>query len=245
MVIYPAIDIYEGKAVRLERGDYSKMTVYNDNPVAVARGFKKAGAIVIHVVDLEGARDGEPKNFEIIKRISEETGLFIQVGGGIRSEETIKQYLGAGIRRVVLGTAAVGAPGFMEKMVDTYESAIAIGVDIKEGYVAIKGWTEVSDQDVDSFSKTAQDLGVQTIICTDISKDGKLGGTNLELYEKLKRELALNIIASGGVSSLDDVVALSKLNLNGAIIGKALYTGDIDLKEAIKTILQKIVREQV
>jgi phosphoribosylformimino-5-aminoimidazole carboxamide ribotide isomerase len=234
MIIYPAIDIYEGKAVRLKRGDYAQMTVYNNNPSEVAKGFKESGATAIHVVDLEGARDGKPANFDVIKNIVNATGLLIQVGGGIRNETTIKQYLDIGVSRVILGTAAVSAPGFLKEMVDTYSETIAVGVDIKDGVAAIKGWTEISDKDAQSFCNTVQELGVQTIICTDISKDGILAGTNIELYETLKEQLDINIIASGGVSTLDDVKALTKLEIHGAIIGKALYTGDIDLKKAIQ-----------
>ena len=238
MIIYPAIDLYEGKAVRLIRGDYAQMTVYSDNPVETAMGFKNCGATAIHVVDLEGARDGKPANFDIIQKIVAETGLLIQVGGGIRTAETIEKYIGAGVTRVILGTAAVSKPGFLQEMVDVYADAIAAGVDIKDGLVAIKGWTEVSDVDAHSFCNTAQELGVQTIICTDISKDGILAGTNMELYEILQEKLAINIIASGGVSTLDDVRALTKLNIHGAIIGKALYTGDINLSDAIKIALK-------
>ena len=233
MIIYPAIDLYEGKAVRLLRGDYAQMTVYNDNPVAVAKAFRDSGATVIHVVDLEGARDGNPANFDVIKQIVNETGLLIQVGGGIRTADIIKQYIDAGVKRCILGTAAVSVPGFLREMVSVFGDSIAAGVDIKDGFVAIKGWIEVSDTDAHSFCNTVEELGVQTIICTDISKDGVMAGTNIELYETLKRELSINIIASGGVSTLDDIKTLSRLDIHGAIIGKALYTGDIDLRNAI------------
>jgi len=238
MIIYPAIDLYEGKAVRLIRGDYAQMTVYSDNPVEKAIEFKKSGAKAIHVVDLEGARSGEPANFDIIKRIVSETGLLIQVGGGIRTAETIEMYIKAGVRRAILGTAAVSKPGFLQKMVGAYGDAIAAGVDIKDELVAIKGWTEVSDVDAHSFCKTVEELGVQTIICTDISKDGILAGTNMELYETLQKELSINIIASGGVTTLDEIKALAKLKIHGAIIGKALYTGNINLSDAVKTAEQ-------
>ena len=234
MIIYPAIDLYEGKAVRLIRGDYAQMTVYSDNPTEVAVGFKKSGATAIHVVDLEGARTGVPANFDVIKSIVDKTGLFIQVGGGIRDEATVKQYVDSGINRVILGTAAVSTPGFLNEAVKKYGDKIAVGVDIKDGYVAIKGWTEVSNEDAHTFCNTIQNIGVKTIICTDISKDGILAGTNMELYETLKNELDINIIASGGVSTLDDVERLSELNIHGAIIGKALYTGNIVLSEAIE-----------
>ena len=233
MTIYPAIDLYEGKAVRLVRGDYAQMTVYSYDPVSVARGFEEAGAVALHTVDLEGARDGAPANFESIKRIASETGLNIQVGGGIRTADTIEKYLNAGIRRVILGTAAVSEPGFLTEMVRIYGDAIAVGVDIKDGLVAIKGWTEVSDKDAHSFCSTVEKLGVKTIICTDISKDGLLAGTNMELYATLRKELSIYIIASGGVTTLDEISALKTLGIDGAILGKALYTGNIDLAEAI------------
>ena len=178
MIIYPAIDLYDGKAVRLKRGDYNEMTVYSDDPVAVALGFKEAGASAIHVVDLQGARDGKPQNYEVIKRIASETGLFIQVGGGIRTSEAIEKTLDAGVKRVILGTAAVSEPAFLQNMVQDHGEAIGVSVDIKDGFVAIKGWTEVSKLDALEFCDTVVKQGVKTIICTDISKDGMLSGTN-------------------------------------------------------------------
>jgi len=234
MIIYPAIDIFEGKAVRLQRGDYEQMTVYSDDPVSVALGFKKAGATTIHMVDLEGARSGVPANFQVIESIASESGLFIQVGGGIRTTETIDKYLSAGVKRVILGTAAVSQPGFLQEMVTKYQEAIAVSIDIKDGLVAIKGWTEVSNQDALTFCETVSKLGVQTIICTDISKDGMLSGTNIELYQTLRSKLSIGIIASGGVTTLEEIGLLAKLGMDGAILGKALYTGAIDLREAIK-----------
>ena len=234
MIIYPAIDIFEGKAVRLQRGDYEQMTVYSDDPLSVAIGFKKAGATALHIVDLEGARKGASANFQVIESIASKSGLFIQVGGGIRSPETIEKYLNAGINRVILGTAAVSQPGFLQEMVMSYQDSIAVSVDIKDGLVAIKGWTEVSNQDALVFCETVSELGVQTIICTDISKDGMLCGTNIELYQTLRAKLSIGIIASGGVTSLEEVSTLSKLGMDGAILGKALYTGDIDLREAVR-----------
>jgi len=235
MVIYPAIDIYEGKAVRLTRGDYSQMTVYSDDPVSVARNFRDAGATAVHVVDLEGARDGTPANFEIISRIAAEPGLSIQVGGGIRTNETIKKYISAGVRRVILGTAAVSTPGFLPDMVAVFGDAVAVSADIKDGFVAVKGWTELTDRDVLGFCRAVEDVGVQTLICTDISKDGLLEGTNVELYRALRDKLTISLIASGGVTSLDEIEVLSALGMNGAILGKALYAGSIDLGDAIKT----------
>jgi len=237
MTIYPAIDLFEGKAVRLKRGDYAQMTVYNDDPVSVAKEFEKAGATNLHVVDLEGARDGKPANYGIIKRIASETNLNIQVGGGIRTSETIKKYLDAGIKRVILGTAAVSQSGFLREAVNVYKGAIAVSVDIKDGFVAIKGWTELSTQNAIEFCSTVSELGVQTLICTDISKDGMLSGTNIELYKTLRSKLSIGLIASGGVSTIDEIKALSSLGMDGAILGKALYTRDIDLKEAVKACL--------
>ena len=234
MTIYPAIDLYEGKTVRLQRGDYEQMTVYSDDPVSVALGFKSAGATVLHIVDLEGARDGKPANFDVIKRIAAESGLFIQIGGGVRTPETIEKYLCAGINRVILGTAAVSQPGFLQEAVRIYGEAIAVSVDIKDGLVAIKGWTEVSDKNAIDFCSAVSELGVQTLICTDISKDGMLSGTNMELYRTLRSNLSIRLLASGGVTSLDEVKTLSKMKMDGAILGKALYTGGIDLAEAVK-----------
>jgi len=234
MIIYPAIDLFEGKAVRLQRGDYSQMTIYNDNPVSVAHEFTQNGASAIHIVDLEGARDGKPVNFDVIKQIASETDLLIQVGGGIRTTVTIEQYLAAGVSRIILGTAAVSIPGFLHEAVQAYSNAIAVSVDIKNGLVAVKGWTEVSNMDALEFCETVDKIGVQTLICTDISKDGMMSGTNMELYQTLRSKLSIGLIASGGVSSLDEIKALSALGMDGAILGKALYTGDIDLAEAVK-----------
>ena len=233
MIIYPAIDLFEGKAVRLKRGDYTQMTVYSEDPVSVALGFKRAHAVALHVIDLEGARDGKPANFETIKKIALETDLFIQVGGGIRTPETIEKYLSAGIKRVILGTAAIQGPGFLQEMTSKFGEAIAVSADIKDGYAAIKGWTEVSDRDALEFCGTVEKLGAGTLICTDISKDGMLSGTNLELYRKLRQKLQIKLIASGGISSIKEIKTLSTLGMDGVILGKALYTGAIDLMEAV------------
>ena len=234
MVIYPAIDLYDGKAVRLYKGDYSQMTVYNEDPVAVALDFQDKGASHIHLVDLEGAKSGTTPNLETVCAIKKATGLFCEIGGGIRSMDVIGQYIDAGIDRVILGTAAVTDPDFLEKAVQTYGEKIAVGIDIKEGFVAIKGWTEKSQYDACAFCDKMAALGVRTLICTDISKDGAMQGTNHELYRNLSNKLDLQIIASGGVSSMEDVTKLAALNIHGAIIGKAYYTGAIDLKEAIE-----------
>lgn len=234
MNIFPAIDIVKGCAVRLFKGDYDKMTVYSDNPAAVATDFEKSGAQFLHLVDLEGAKDGTTPNIETVKKIRESCNMFIEIGGGIRSMQTIETYLDAGVNRVILGTAAVNDEEFLKEAVCKYGDKIAVGVDIKDGFVAIKGWTEKSDFSGMDFCKKMQSLGVKTIICTDISKDGAMKGTNLELYNTLSKELDINIVASGGVSSIDDVKALAKMNIYGAIIGKAYYTGAINLKEAIE-----------
>ncbi len=234
MIILPAIDLYEGKAVRLYKGDYENMTVYSDNPVEIAEDFKNCGATHIHMVDLEGAKDGTTPNLDIVKQVAEETGLFVEIGGGIRSMETVEAYLSAGVSRVILGTAAVNDEEFLKKAVAEYGSAIAVGADVTDGYVAIKGWLEKSQYTLDQFMEKMQGLGVETIICTDISKDGAMKGTNLELYRELSEKFSMNIIASGGVSSMEDVRELRMMDVHGAIIGKAYYTGAIDLKEAIE-----------
>ena len=234
MLIYPAIDLYGGKAVRLYKGDYAQMTIYNDNPVAVAQDFAAKGAKCIHLVDLEGAKSGTTPNFETVAAIKAETGLLCEIGGGIRSMETIEKYLCAGIDRVILGTAAVTEPGFVEEAVAKFGDKIAVGIDIKDGYVAIKGWTVKSEENAMEFTEKMEKIGVKTMICTDISKDGAMQGTNHELYRELSGKFSMNIIASGGVSSLADVERLAKLNIHGAIVGKAYYTGAIDLAQAIE-----------
>lgn len=234
MLIFPAIDLYDGKAVRLYKGDYNQMTVYHENPMEVAQDFLRCGATHMHIVDLQGARDGNTPNLELICKIKESTNLFCEVGGGIRSMEVVGRYLDAGIDRVILGTAAVTQPDFLKAAVEQYGDKIAVGVDIKDGMVAIKGWTETSDRDALSFCGQMQALGVKTIICTDISKDGAMQGTNHSLYDSLSSKFDLQIIASGGVSSLEDIRRLSIQKIYGAIVGKAYYAGDIDLAEAIE-----------
>ena len=234
MKLFPAIDLYEGKAVRLFKGDYAQMTVYNDNPVAVAADFSASGAECIHIVDLEGAKGGTTPNFDTVCKIKAASGLFCEVGGGIRSMDIIDKYLAAGIDRVILGTAAVGNLDFVKAAVEKYGDRIAVGADLKDGYVAVKGWVEKTDVSAEDFFRQMQDVGVKTVICTDISKDGAMMGTNLELYRSLSQKLSMQIVASGGVSSLEDVERLSKMGLYGAIIGKAYYTGAIDLRQAIE-----------
>ena len=234
MLIFPAIDLYGGKAVRLYKGDYAQMTVYSDDPISVARDFAAAGACCIHLVDLEGARDGNTPNLNIVRAIAQSTPLFTEIGGGIRSMEVVDAYLSAGVDRVILGTAAVNDEEFLKAALAKYGERIAVGVDIKDGMVAIKGWTEKSDRDARAFCRHMQSLGVKTLICTDISKDGAMVGTNRELYAALSSELDIQIVASGGLSTLDDVRHLASLDLYGAIIGKAYYTGAIDLAAAVK-----------
>lgn len=234
MLIFPAIDLYEKQAVRLFKGDYNRKTVYSDDPVSVAREFKKSGATHIHLVDLEGAKTGETPNFDVVCAIKRETGLFCEIGGGIRSMEVVEKYISAGLDRVILGTAAVTNEGFVQKAVEKYGEKIAVGIDIKDGFAAIKGWTESSGIDAFEFCERMEKIGVRTLICTDISKDGTMVGTNRALYKKLSEKFSVDIVASGGVSSIDDVKALRKLNIYGAIIGKAYYTKAVDLGEAIE-----------
>ncbi|MBQ9757684.1 MAG: 1-(5-phosphoribosyl)-5-[Clostridia bacterium] len=234
MLIFPAIDLYEGKAVRLLRGEYEKMTVYSENPIEIAYEFENQGATHIHMVDLEGAKNGDTPNIEIVREVAEKTNLFVEIGGGIRSMEVVDKYISAGIDRVILGTAAVNDKGFLAEAVNKYGEKIAVGVDIKDGFVAIKGWTEKSEYTCFRFCEMMQNLGVKTLICTDVSKDGAMQGTNRELYRELSEKFDMNIVASGGVSTLDDVKALAKMNLYGAIIGKAYYTKAISLNDAIE-----------
>ena len=236
MKLFPAIDLYEGKAVRLYKGDYTQMTVYSDDPASIAADFAASGATCIHIVDLEGAKSGTTPNFDTVCKIKATSGLFCEVGGGIRSMDVIDKYLSAGIDRVILGTAAVGNLDFVKSAVDKYGERIAVGADLKDGYVAVKGWIEKTDLSCEDFFRQMQDVGVKTVICTDISKDGAMMGTNLELYRTLSQKFSMQIVASGGVSSLEDVKHLSEMGLYGAIIGKAYYTGAINLKEAAEVV---------
>lgn len=234
MYLYPAIDLYGGKAVRLYKGDYARMTVYSEDPAAVAGAFEAAGARRIHLVDLEGAKTGVPANLKTIREILEAADLFSEVGGGIRTMETVENYLSVGVRRVILGTAAVTDPDFLKAALDRYGEKIAVGVDLKDGFVAIRGWTETSRLTAEEFFDSMQTLGVKTLICTDISRDGAMKGANRSLYRTLSQTYPIDLIASGGVSSLEDVAALRDMGLHGAIIGKAYYTGAVDLKTAIE-----------
>lgn len=234
MKILPAIDLYGGKAVRLYKGDYAQMTVYSDDPASVASDFVRSGADEIHLVDLEGAKSSALDNFETVKRIVKGSGAFCEIGGGIRSFDAIEKYVEIGIGRVILGTAAVCDNAFLVEAVKRYGEKIAVGADIKDSRVAIKGWTEKSDYTVFDFCDMLENIGVKTLICTDVSKDGAMVGTNRGLYRELSERYNMNIIASGGVSTLDDVSALTDMGIYGAIIGKAYYTGAIDLKRAIE-----------
>ena len=234
MLIFPAIDLYEHRAVRLLRGDYSEMTVYSEMPELVAMDFVNAGAKYIHLVDLQGARDGGTPNLSDVLRIKEVSGAFCEIGGGIRSMETVDRYIRGGLDRVILGTAAVTDETFLKKAVKKYGDKIAVGADLKDGYVAVKGWTENTAMDAFSFFKRMTEIGVSTIICTDISKDGAMQGTNRELYRTLSENFDVQITASGGVSSMEDIRALREMGLYAAIIGKAYYTGAVKLSEAIK-----------
>ncbi len=234
MIIFPAIDLYDKKAVRLYKGDYQNMTVYSENPIEIARDFELTGATHIHMVDLEGAKDGTTPNLDIVSQVANETSLFVEIGGGIRDMATVEKYLSAGVGRVILGTAAVTNPEFLKEAVKKYGDKIAVGPDVKDGFIAIKGWLEKSQITLEDFLCDMQDIGVKYIICTDISKDGAMRGTNLELYKKLSQKYSMNITASGGVSTLDDVKKLREMNIYGAIIGKAYYIGAIDLKDALE-----------
>ncbi|MBR4056732.1 MAG: 1-(5-phosphoribosyl)-5-[Oscillospiraceae bacterium] len=234
MILFPAIDLYNGCAVRLLKGDYQQMTVYSDHPLDVARDFEACGAEWIHMVDLEGAKDGTAPNMATVAEIARSTALKVEIGGGIRSMEVAQQYLDCGVARIVLGTAAVKDRAFLCRAIEEFGDKLAVGVDVKDGSVAIHGWTESSGIDCFDFCRDMAELGVHTIICTDISKDGAMAGTNRELYRQLSQRFSLQITASGGVSSMDDIVALRKLELYGAIIGKAYYTGAISLRDALE-----------
>lgn len=233
MLIFPAIDLFEGKAVRLYQGDYAQMTVYHEHPADLVGDFVRQGATCLHLIDLEGAKSGTTPNLETVREICAAAPLFTQMGGGIRSMAAIEAYLSAGVSQVILGTAAVTNPEFVRAAVAEYGDKIAVGADIKDGYIAISGWTVNSGIDAFSFCRRMQDFGIRTLVCTDISKNGALQGTNRNLYRQLSEMLNMKIVASGGISSLADVKALRKMDLYGAVIGKAYYTGAIDLQEAI------------
>ena len=234
MILLPAIDLYEKKAVRLYKGDYANMTVYSENPIEVARDFEAKGAKYIHMVDLEGAKDGTTPNISVVAQVARETSLFVEIGGGIRNMETVERYLNAGVSRVILGTAAITDEAFLRAAVEKHGEKIAVGADVKDGCIAIRGWLETSAVTLEAFLSKMEAIGVKNIICTDISRDGAMRGTNLELYRVLQEKYKLDITASGGVSTMDDVVKLRQMNLYGAIIGKAYYTRAIDLAQALE-----------
>lgn len=234
MILFPAIDLYEKKAVRLYKGDYANMTVYSDNPIEIARDFESKGCTHIHMVDLEGAKDGTTPNLSVVEQVAAETSLLVEIGGGIRSMETVDRYLDAGVFRVILGTAAVNDEAFLRAAVAKHGDKIAVGADVKDGCIAIKGWVEKSAVTLEDFLGKMEAIGVKHVICTDISRDGAMQGTNLDLYRQLSEQFRLDITASGGVSTMEDVRRLRRMNIYGAIIGKAYYTGAIDLAEALE-----------
>lgn len=234
MILFPAIDLYEKKAVRLYKGDYANMTVYSDDPLSVARDFESAGCTHIHMVDLEGARDGTTPHLDVVEKIARQTSLFVEIGGGIRTMDTVEQYLRAGVDRVILGTAAVKDENFLREAAARCGKKLSVGADVKDGYIAIRGWRETAAVTLEDFLKKMESIGVEHIICTDISRDGAMQGTNLALYRRLSRQFSMDITASGGVSTLEDIRRLRQMDLYGAIIGKAYYTGAIDLKEALE-----------
>ena len=239
MILFPAIDLIGGKAVRLTKGDYAQMTVYNDNPVAVAKSFEDAGATHIHVVDLEGARYGTTPNFETVCAIIRNTSLKLEIGGGIRDMQTVEKYLGAGAFRVILGTAALTDPDFLRAAVAKYGDKIAVGADLRDGMVATHGWLQTSSVSGAEFIRSMQEIGVRVIICTDISKDGVMGGTNRALYQSLQAEFPqMCFTASGGISDIETVKALADMHMYGAILGKALYTGAINLADAVREVAE-------
>lgn len=234
MILYPAIDLYQGQVVRLEKGRFDRVTVYDRNPVARAVQMKEEGASHLHVVDLEGARYGGMANLAIIEQIAKHTGTFLEVGGGIRDLETIQRYLASGVSRVILGTAAVEQEELLQTALDRYGDAVAVGVDLLDGFVAVHGWERQSQWSAEAFFQHLTDLGVQTVICTDISRDGMLSGSNHSLYESLNQRFPVDLIASGGVSGLEDLRALRLLGMSGAILGKAYYSGKVSLTDALK-----------
>ena len=233
MILYPAIDLYQGKAVRLRKGNYSEMTVYHDDPAALARSMQADGADHLHLVDLEGARDGSTANLATIEAIAAIPGLFLELGGGIRSIETAQRYLNYGISRVILGTAAVEDEGFLREALSEFGISIAVGVDLKDGYVAVRGWEKKSNWTADAFLSHLTELGVRTVICTDISRDGILAGSNHRLYREFNSRFDLDLIASGGVSSLEDIRTLCEIGMAGVILGRAYYSGAVSILDAL------------
>ena len=244
MELFPAIDLRGGKAVRLVQGDYDQMTVYSDRPEQVAEAFRRQGGRNLHLVDLDGAKDGAPVNLETIRGIISAGGFFVEVGGGIRTEQRVAEYLEMGVSRVILGTAAVTDPAFLDRMVKRYGERIAVGVDAREGRVATHGWLETTEIDSFAFCRELSQRGVKTVIYTDISRDGKLAGTNLAAYHRLAEIEGLSVVASGGISALDELVQLDGMGVAGAILGKALYTGRLRLDEAVALVQNQAGRRE-
>ncbi len=234
MIIFPATDIKDGKVVRLTKGDYGQMKVYSADALEKAMQFRAAGAEYLHMVDLDGAKDGEMKNFPVIENVVKNSGMKVQIGGGIRDEKTIKKYVDAGVMRVILGTIAVKDTEFLKNMINEYGDKIAVGVDIKGNNIAVNGWLEDSGVDCFEFMEKLCNMGCKTVICTDISKDGLLSGTNLPLYKRLKKDYNIDVVASGGITTCDDVKTLAEMDMYGAILGKALYEGKIELDDALR-----------
>ena len=233
MILYPAIDLYDGMAVRLRQGRYDDMTVYDRDPEALALRMREAGATHLHMVDLEGARSGSTANLALIEKIASATGLFIELGGGIRGMETVRRYLDCGISRAILGTAAAENEEFLREALETFGAQIAVGVDLKDGFVAVRGWEEKSSWTAEAFFRHLTELKVRTVICTDISRDGVLAGSNHDLYASLNERYPIDLIASGGVSSLEDIRGLRALGMSGAILGRAYYSGAVTLEDAL------------
>lgn len=237
MIIYPAVDIKDGRCVRLVQGQFNDVTIYSDNPVEMALNFEKMGAQYLHVVDLDGARLGEPRNIAVISEMAVKMGIPLQLGGGIRTIEMIEIILCKGMQRVILGTSAVRDPNLIRKAVGTFGSNLAVAIDARDGMVAIEGWAKTSEFTAIGFAKKMEELGAKTIIYTDISRDGMLSGPNLKAMEEMSKAVNIEVIASGGVRNIEDIKNLRETGMSGVIVGKALYTGDVDLREAIKIAL--------
>lgn len=236
MILFPAIDLKNKKAVRLIQGDFKKETVYSDDPLSVAKSFERLGATHLHMVDLNGAEDGKMMHEDIIKSILQETNLIIEIGGGIRSLERVEKLLSLGVHQVIIGSIAVENPELLEEIVHKYPSKVIVSIDAKDGYVLTRGWQETSKKKVITFAKWLEHIGIKTIVYTDVSKDGMLEGPNFDDYHLLQNETGLNIIASGGVTSIDDLKRLNRMGLYGAIIGKALYEKKMNLEEALQCL---------
>ena len=234
MIIYPAIDVKDGRCVRLVQGKFSDVTVYSNHPVEMALKWERLGAQYLHAIDLDGARTGEPSNIAVISEMAVNLGIPVQLGGGVRTVEMIEIILCKGIERVILGTSAVNDPNLVKKAIRTFEGNIVIGIDARDGMVAIEGWAKTSKFTAVGFARKMEDLGAKTIIYTDISRDGMLSGPNLKAMEEMRRAVSIEVIASGGVGRIEDIKNLKDIGMSGVIVGKALYTGDVDLKQAIE-----------